>query len=321
MLSSQLRYEDPTPVRDGFGQALLDLGAENPDVFALSADLTESIRAHWFAEKYPDRFIQMGIAENDMVGAAAGLSFTGAIPFVTTFSVFATSLANQAIRLSVAYNEANVKIAVSHGGITVGPDGATHQAFEDLALMRTLPNMTILVPCDANQAYDATVAAAEHVGPVFLRLARGKTMIIPGNQSGFEVGRAYILRDGDDVALLATGSGVELAVRASESLEAEGITAFVLNVATLKPLDEETIAQAARRCGALVTVEEHSVIGGLGGAVAELLARTSPTPMEFVGVQDTFGESGEPEEVMEKCGITTEAVVAAARRVLSRKPS
>ena len=319
MLSSKLRYTQPTQVRDGFGQALLELGAENENVMALSADLTSSIRAHWFAKKYPDRFIQMGISESDMIGTAAGLALTGFIPFATTFSIFLASLANQSIRLSVAYNQANVKIAVSHGGITVGPDGATHQAFEDIALMRSLPGMTVIVPADANQAYDATIAAAYFQGPVFLRLARGETMITPGNPEGFEIGKSYQLSEGSDVAILSTGSGVELAIAAATELRSEGISATVINVSTIKPLDEETIIVAAASCGAIVTVEEHSVIGGLGGAVSELLSRTIPTPIEFIGVQDTFGESGEPDEIMSKYGLTTQMVVGAAVRVIRRK--
>lgn len=319
MLSSRLRYTKPTPVRDGFGQALLELGEVNENVMALAADLASSGRVHWFAEKYPQRFVQMGISESDMVGTAAGLSLTGFIPFLTTFSVFATSLANQAIRLSVAYNEANVKIAVSHGGITVGPDGATHQAFEDISLMRNLPGMKVLVPADANQAYDATIAAAALDGPVFLRLCRGETAITPGNREGFEIGKSYVLSNGNDVAILATGSGVELAVAAGAELESRGISARIINVSTVKPLDEETIIAAADACGAMVTVEEHSVIGGLGGAVAELLACTRPTPMEYVGVQDTFGESGETDEIMDKYGLTPIAVVEAVERVIRRK--
>lgn len=319
MLSSKLRYTVPTPVRDGFGQALLELGAENDDVLAMAADLSSSIRVHWFAKEYPDRFIQMGISESDMVGVAAGLSFTGFIPFVTTFSVFATSLANQTVRLSVAYNEANVKIAVSHAGITVGPDGATHQAFEDIALMRSIPGMVVLSPADANQAYDATVAATKYRGPVFLRMARGATDVTPNNEPGFEIGRSYPVTEGEDIALLATGSGVQLAVAAEKELRARGISSTVINVATIKPLDEDTILAAARRCGAVVTVEEHSVIGGLGGAVAELLSRTTPTPQEYVGVQDTFGESGEADEILEKYGITAARVVEAAERAVKRK--
>jgi transketolase len=319
MLTSKLRYTEPTAVRDGFGQALLELGAENENIVALSADLTSSVRVNWFAEKYPDRFIQMGISESDMIGAAAGLSFTGFIPFATTFSIFLASLANQSIRLSVAYNKANVKIAVSHGGITVGPDGATHQAFEDIALMRSLPGMTVIVPADANQAYDATIAAAAYQGPVFLRLARGKTMVTPGNSEGFEIGRSYQLSDGSDVAILATGSGVELAVMAAAQLRTDGVSAKVINVSTIKPLDEKTIIDAATGCRAVVTVEEHSIIGGLGGTVSELLSRTIPTPMEYVGVQDSFGESGEPDEIMEKYGLTIQSVVGAARRVIKRK--
>ncbi len=319
MLSSGLRYTDATPVRDGFGRALVELAAEDPNVIALGADLTSSIRVHWFAEKYPERYIQMGISESDMIGAAAGLSMNGFVPFATTFSVFATSLAHQAVRLNVAYNNANVKIAVSHGGITVGPDGATHQAFEDIALMRCLPGMVVLCPADANQAYDATIAAAAHRGPVFLRLARGETAITPGNEAGFAIGRCYTLAKGSDVAIAATGSGVELAVAAESELRTGGISATVLNVSTIKPLDEETILRAAQACGAVVTVEEHSVIGGLGSTVAELLARRFPAPVEFVGVQDTFGESGEPREIMEKYGLTPHAVVDAARRAMDRK--
>lgn len=319
MLSSELRYTEPVPVRDGFGRALLELGGENENVVALAADLTSSIRAHWFAEKYAERFIQMGIAESDMIGTAAGLSFVGFIPFVTTFAVFASSLANQAIRLSAAYNNANVKIAVSHGGITVGPDGATHQAFEDISLMRVLPGMTVIVPADANQAYDATIAAAAHEGPVYLRLARGAAAVTPGNREGFEIGKSYPLTAGNDVAILAVGIGVELAMEAEARLRREGVSACIINVSTVKPLDEETIVDAATACGAIVTVEEHSVLGGLGGAVAELLSRRIPTPMEYVGVQDTFGESGEPDEIMNKYGLTADAVVESARRVLSRK--
>lgn len=319
MESTTLRYTEPTPVRDGFGAALLDLGSTNRDVVALGADLTSSIRAHWFAEEFPERYIQMGISESDMVGTAAGLSFTGFIPFLTTFSVFATSLANQAVRLSVAYNGANVKIAVSHGGITVGPDGATHQAFEDIALMRAIPDMTVIAPSDANQAYDATIAAAEYRGPVFLRLARGKTAIVQSRKEPFAIGRSFVLRDGKDVAIIATGSGVELAVAAANRLEEDGIAATVVDVPTIKPLDSDTIVSVAEACGCVVTVEEHSIIGGLGGAVSELLAQRSPHPIEFVGVEDTFGESGEPEEILTKYGISVEAVTEKTRCALQRK--
>jgi transketolase len=261
----------------------------------------------------------MGISENDMVGVAAGLSLTGYIPFLSTFSVFATSLAHQAIRLSVAYNRANVKIAVSHGGITVGPDGATHQAFDDISLMRCIPGMTIIVPADANQAYDATIASAEHHGPVFIRLARGATNILPNNNPEFTIGAGYITLPGSDVAIFATGIAVELSVSAATQLRYLGVSAAVINVSTIKPLPEELILDFAETCGAIVTVEEHSIIGGLGDAVCGLLARRRPTPVEFVGVEDTFGESGEPEQILNHYGITTDHVVSAVKQVLERK--
>lgn len=314
-----MNFTKPTPIRDAFGKALLDIAERDERVVALTADLSEPIRVHWFAERFPDRFFQMGISESDMMGTAAGLAIGGLIPFATTFAVFATSLANQPVRLSVGYNRANVKIAVSHGGITIGGDGATHQAFEDLALMRMIPGMTIVTPCDAVQAYRATAAVAEFDGPVYFRLGRTATPIMTDQQTPFEIGRANTMRDGSDVAILSTGSVLRLALEAADSLASRGISARVIDVHTLKPLDEQAVLNAATECGAIVTVEEHSILGGLAGAVCETLCASQPTPVERVGVNDTFGESGEPDEILEKYGITAHAVVNAVDRVMKRK--
>jgi len=310
---------DPMPIREAFGKALVELGATEPDLVVLTADLAEAIKVHWFAEAYPERFFQMGISESDMVGTAAGLALAGKIPFATTFAVFATSLANQAVRLSVAYNRANVKIAASHGGLQVGEDGATHQAIEDLALMRVLPGMTVIAPCDAREAVKATVAAARHDGPVYLRLGRIPTPIVTAEDTPFEIGKAVTLREGGDVALLSIGTMIGPVLEAAETLAAAGIDAAVVNVHTLKPLDEHAVLEHARACGAMVTIEEHTILGGLGGAVAETLAAARPTPLERVGIRDTFGESGPPAALFEKYGLTAKDIVAAALRAVGRK--
>jgi transketolase len=313
------KYTSPTPMRDAFGQALVELGEANPNVVALTADLAEAIKVHWFADKFPERFYEMGISESDMIGTAAGLALSGKIPFATTFAVFATSLANQAVRVSVGYNRANVKIATSHGGICVGADGATHQSFEDIALMRLIPGMTVVVPCDAHEAWKATFAVAEYTGPVYLRLGRIPTPILTASDAPFILGRATVLKEGKDVAIIACGYGVALAVEAADSMKAAGISARVVNMSTVKPIDKSAILAAAADCGAIVTVEEHTVIGGLGEAIAGVLARERPTPIEFVGVDDTFGESGEPSEILEKYGLTASHVAEAVKRVLARK--
>lgn len=305
--------------RDGFGAALIEMADENSNVVALTADLTESVRIKPFAERYPERFFQVGISESDMMGTAAGLALGGKIAFPSTFAVFAASLANQAVRLSIAYNRANVKIVASHGGVTVGGDGATHQAFEDIALMRLLPNMTVLVPADANEAYLATKAATALDGPVYLRLARSGHPVVTDISADFEIGKAVQARNGNDVAIIATGAMLSRALDAAKALSAEGIEARVLNVHTIKPIDNYAITEAARSCGAIVTVEEHSVLGGLGGAVAEIVTQSASVPVERVGIQDTFGESGEPAEILEKYGLTSERVVDAARDVIRRK--
>lgn len=311
-----MTFDTPTPIRDAFGRALVELGNERSDVVVLTADLAEAIKVHWFAEAHPTRFFQMGIAESDMIGTAAGLALAGKVPFATTFAVFATSLANQAVRLSVAYNHANVKIAASHGGLTVGEDGATHQGFEDFALMRVLPGMTVLAPCDANQAVKALRAVADHQGPVYMRLGRVPTPVVTDAQTPFAIGRANVLKDGDDVAIISIGTMVNQALAAAATLAERGIEARVIDMHTLKPLDVDALDRAARECGRIVTIEEHSVIGGLGGAVAEHLATHRPTPLRMVGIRDTFGESGPPDALLEKYGVTAAAVVCAAQELV-----
>ncbi|RKX78099.1 MAG: transketolase family protein [Spirochaetes bacterium] len=314
-----MNFRSHTPVRDAFGKALLELGNSNPDVVVLTADLTEAIRVHWFAKAFPHRFFQMGISENDMIGTAAGLALAGKIPFVTTFAVFATSLANLPVRLSVGYNQANVKIAASHGGITVGGDGASHQSFDDLALMRMIPGMTVVAPSDATEAYKATLAIAEHKGPVYMRLGRIPTPLITTPESPFNLGKAQVLRAGSDVAIFSIGTMLSITIEAAQTLETKGVSARVINIHTLKPLDSDVILEAARECGCLVTVEEHTILGGLGGAVSEVISCNYPVPIEMVGIKDTFGESGGPEEILKKYGLTARNVVKACYKVIERK--
>jgi transketolase len=305
--------------RDGFGQALLQLGQENEKVVVLTADLAEPTRTHWFQEKYPERFFELGVAEQDLIGTAAGLALTGFIPFATTFAVFGAHRANEQIRMAVCYNRANVKIAVSHGGVTVGEDGATHQALEDIAAMRLLPGMTVLVPADAEETRLATLVASEIEGPVYLRMGRIPAPPVTLGAGDFVVGRARPLRDGEDVTIIACGTMVGLALRAAEQLKWQGIRAAVLDMHTIKPLDEEAIIRAARVTGCIVTAEEHSILGGLGGAVAEILSEHAPVPLVRVGTRDTFGESGAPAELLEKYGLSSEAIIDAAQRVLRLK--
>ncbi len=312
-------YSGNKAMRDAFGDALIDLGRKNSRVVALTADLADAVKVGGFGREFPERFFQMGIKESDMIGTAAGMAIDGLIPFATTFAVFATSLANQPIRVSAAYNNANIKIATSHGGMCVGADGATHQSFEDIGLMRLLPNMTVLVPCDANEAYRATIAAAEIEGPVYLRLGRIPTPVITSGNDDFTVGKASVLRPGKDAAVVATGMMVAAALEAAETLSKEGVDVRVINMHTLKPLDEATLIQAAKECGCLVSAEEHTVIGGLGSACAEVLIREYPVPLSMVGVRDTFGESGEPAEILQKYGLTASDIVENVRLVLKKK--
>ena len=303
--------------RDGFGKALLKLG-KNPDVVALCADLTESVRMNWFAEKYPKRFIEMGVAEQNMMGVGAGLASLGKIPFVGSFAVFSPGRNWDQLRVSVCYSNLNVKIIGGHAGITVGGDGATHEALEDIAITRCLPNMTVLVPADGPQTKKATIASAKIKGPVYIRLGREKTPSITTPKTPFKVGKADIYKDGKDIAIIACGLMVGHALQAAMILEKKGISAMVINNHTIKPIDKKTLLQAANKTGCVVTAEEHQIQGGLGSAVAEAIA-TNPVPLEFVGMPDSFGESGDPEKLLSKYKMQPKDIVNAALRVMKRK--
>ncbi len=307
------------PARDGYGAGLVELCGSRGDVLVLDADVSKSTRTNWVGERYPDHFLNMGISEQDMVGTAAGLALGGMIPFVATYGVFLSGRAWDQIRTTVCYNNLPVKFGGAHAGISVGPDGATHQALEDIAIMRVLPNMTVLAPCDAEEVRKATIAAASWPGPVYIRFGREPVPVITDEASPFEIGKAIPLRSGGDVAIIACGAMVYEALRAAEALEADGIRASVLNLHTIKPLDRDAVIAAARRCGCVVTAEEHQLAGGMGSAVAEVLAAECPVPMEFVGIRDCFGESGQPDELMEKYGLVAQDIVFAAKRAATRK--
>ena len=305
--------------RDAYGEVLVELGAENGNIVVLDADLSGSTKTGVFAKKFPERFFNMGIAEANMVGTAAGLAAAGKIPFVSTFAIFAAGRAWEQIRQSVAYPKANVKIVPTHGGITVGEDGGSHQSVEDIALMRAIPNMTVIVPADAVETRKAIRAVAEHKGPVYVRLGRNKVPAIFQEDYNFEIGKGCEVVPGTDMTFITTGIMTGQAVIAAELLKKEGISARVVHIATIKPLDREIILKAAEETGAIVTAEEHSIIGGLGGAVAELLAETRPTPVKRVGVRDRFGTSGKAEELIKYFGLTPDDLAEAAREVLARK--
>ena len=305
--------------RSGFGAGLVIAGRENPDVVALAADLKGSLKMDAFAAEFPDRFIECGIAEANMVGVAAGLALTGKVPFCGSFAEFITGRVYDQIRQEVSYGNTNVKLASSHAGITLGEDGATHQTMEDLALMRALPGMTVLVPCDYNQTVQATVAAARFVGPVYIRFGRPSVANFTDPGQPFEIGKIYNLNPGTDVTLVATGHLVWEALQAAEALEAEGISAEVLNVATVKPLDAAAILESVGKTGCAVVAEEHNVAGGLGEAVAAVLAAGKPAPVEFVNGGDRFGQSGTPAELMAAYGLDAGHIADAAKKVLARK--
>ena len=305
--------------REAYGKALVELGQRMEKIVVLDADLSNSTRTVLFAEKFPLRFFNMGISEADMMGTAAGLAASGFIPFVSTFGVFATGRAYDQVRNSIAYTKLNVKIVATHTGITVGEDGASHQALEDIALMRVLPNMTVVVPADGRQTYQAVEAIARCSGPVYLRLGRPKVPVVIPEGLPFELGKAQLLKDGKDLAFIATGITVKPALEAAKLLESEKISAAVVNMHTIKPLDKELLLQMAQKTGTLVTVEEHSVIGGLGGAVAELVSENFPVPVIRVGVNDTFGESGTPEALLKKYGLTAENLVSVGKAALQKK--
>jgi transketolase len=304
--------------RDGFGKALLALGEENKNVVVLSADLSESVRVHWFRDKYPERFVSHGVAEQDMISAAAGLALSGKIPFACTFGSFASGRAWDQVRVSVAYMNLNVNIAGSHGGISVGGDGATHQALEEIALMRIIPNMTVVVPADSEEAYLATKQAVDIPGPVYLRLGREKVPFLE-SKTPFKIGVASTLTEGNDITIIACGHMVSKALEAEKKLREKKIQARVINLHTPKPIDKDAIIKAARETGAVLTVEEHTVYGGLGSAVAEVLVQEYPVPMKLMGVQGEFGESGEPAELFKHFNLTDNDIVSEAELLIARK--
>ena len=305
--------------RSGFGAGLLIAGQANPNVVALTADLKGSLKMDAFAAEFPERFFQCGIAEANMVGAAAGLAITGKTPFIGSFAEFVTGRVYDQIRQEVAYGNTNVKIASSHAGITLGEDGATHQTMEDIALMRALPGMVVLNPCDYNQTLQATIAAAKYEGPVYLRFGRPSVPNFTDPDEPFVIGKAIVMNEGSDVTLIATGHTVWEALQAAEALEAEGIKAEVIDIASIKPLDEEAIVKSARKTGAVVVAEEHNMFGGLGEAVAGALARQLPTPMEFVNGKDLFGQSGTPSALMAAYGLDAPHIAEAAKKAIARK--
>lgn len=307
------------PTRSGFGRGVLRLGEQDPSVVVLTADLRDSTKVGDFAKKFPDRFVDVGVAEQNMMGMAAGLALAGKTAFVSSYATFSPGRSWDQLRVSVCYSEANVKVIGCHTGVSVGPDGATHQALEDIAITRVLPNMTVIVPCDALEAEKATLAIGARKGPAYLRLTREKTPVMTMPETPFEVGKAEVFRDGADVCIIGSGPVLYNGILAALELEKEGISVMVVNNHTIKPLDEATLVAAAKKCGAVVTVEEHQVMGGAGSAVCELLARHCPVPVEMIGMQDRFGESGEPDELLEKFGMGVPSICAAAKKVLQRK--
>ncbi len=309
------------PTRAGYGEGLLELGEKNPNVVALSADLTESTYAHLFAEKFPERFFEVGVAEQNMAAIAAGLGVSGKIPFISSYSTFSPGKNWETIRTTIIYNNSNVKIAGHHAGIMTGPDGATHQATEDIAITRSWPGISILVPCDSIEAKKATISSSEIAGPFYLRFTRDKTPIMTTPRTPFEIGKiqTFWIAETPVATIFATGYMLYYALLAAKELEQEGIKILVANVSTIKPLDETSLLTLAKNTKAFVTVEDHQVMGGLGGAIAEFTAKNIPLPIEFVGLQDTFAESGKPSELIEKYGMGTQAIKEAVKKVIARK--
>lgn len=319
-----LKSLEQKPTRDGFGLGLVQAADENQNVVGLCADLTESTRMEGFAKKYPERFVEMGVAEQNMASVAAGMSLMGKIPYIASYAMFSPGRNWEQIRTTICYNEANVKICGAHSGVSVGPDGATHQAIEDIAITRPIANMQVFAPCDMLEAKKVTYAVSKFEGPTYMRFAREKTPVFTTEETPFEIGKAQIFwqeikKGKPDVAIIACGSLVHNAILAAAELEKEGIGVRVINNVSIKPMDERTIIQAAKDAGAVITVEEHQVAGGMGSAVAEVLARNYPVPMEFIGVQNRFGESGAPNELIEHFGMGVSHIVAAVKKVLDRK--
>jgi len=307
------------PIRKGYGEGLVISGKDNPKVIGLCCDLTGSTMMADFQKAYPDRFIEVGVAEQNLAGLGAGLAHEGFIPFITSYATFSPGRNWDQIRVSICYSGNNVKLIGSHAGISVGPDGATHQAMEDIAITRVLPRMTVLVPCDSNEARKATIAAAKMNGPVYIRLAREKTPLFTTDETPFEIGKAFVYREGKDCTIAAAGPQVYYALQAANELSKEGVECEVINVVSVKPLDTDTIISSVKKTACLVSAEEHQITGGVGSAVAEALSRSFPVPQEFVGMPDHFGESGEPNELIAKWGMDSKAIMAAVKKVLSRK--
>lgn len=317
--------------RDGYGEGMVLAGKEDKNVVALCADLTDSTRTITFQKEFPERFVEVGIAEQNMASMAAGMAMCGKVPFISTYAVFCPGRNWDQVRVNICYNNANVKLTGAHSGVSVGPDGATHQALEDIAITRCLPNMIVLAPCDAIETRKATHSAAKIYGPVYLRFAREKTAVITTEETPFEIGKAEILwgsptSNSEEVglpnksaAIIACGPLVYKAIIAAKELESEGINVIVVNNHTIKPMDEKTIIETAKKCRAVVTVEDHQIMGGMGSAVAEILAKNYPVPMEFIGMPNSFGESGEPEELLEKYGMSVHAIKEAVKKVIKRK--
>ena len=312
-------YTEKKDTRSGFGAGIAELGKTHPNVVALTADLAGSLKLEAFIKDFPDRFIQCGIAEANMIGVSAGLTIGGHIPFATTFANFATGRVYDQIRQSVAYSNKNVKICASHAGVTLGEDGATHQILEDLGMMKMLPNMTVINPCDYNQTKAATLAIADYEGPVYLRFGRPVIPVFTPADQKFEIGKAWTVNEGKDVSIFCTGHLVWEAIKAGEILSEQGIEADIINIHTIKPLDEEAILASVKKTGCAVSAEEHMLNGGLGDSVAQVLARNFPAPLEYVGVHDTFGESGTPDQLMQKYGLTADKIVEQVKNVMARK--
>lgn len=315
---SNYKSTDKKSTRDGFGAGLLEVGKQNDQVVGLCADLTGSLKMNAFQDAFPERFFQVGIAEANMMGLAAGLATTGKIPYTGTFANFSTGRVFDQIRQSIAYSHKNVKICASHAGVTLGEDGATHQIMEDIGMMQMLPGMTVINPCDYNQTKEATIAIAEHNGPVYLRFGRpGWPVFMP--EGSFQIGKAIQMNEGTDVSIIATGHLTWYAVEAAQALEAEGISVDLINIHTIKPLDEAAILASVARTGCVVTAEEHQIIGGLGSAVAQVVAQHNPSPMSFVGMEDCFGESGKPDQLLAKYNMGTANIIAKAKAVMTKK--
>ncbi len=312
-------FTEKKDTRSGFGAGLSELGKTNPNVVALCADLTGSLKMDAFAKDHPERFFQAGIAEANMIGMAAGLTIGGKIPFTGTFANFSTGRVYDQIRQAVCYSDKNVKICASHAGLTLGEDGATHQILEDIGLMKMLPGMTVINPCDYNQTKAATIAIAEHEGPVYLRFGRPSVPIFTPADQKFEIGKSLLLNEGADVSIFATGHLVWKAIEAGEQLAEKGIDAEIINIHTIKPLDDAAVLASAKKTKCVVTAEEHQMHGGLGDSIAQLLSRELPTPLEMVAVNDSFGESGTPDQLMTKYGLDTSDIVAAAEKAIKRK--